>query len=104
MENKIDIYVILSEHLINRKKSIEITLNKLKTLMINNNYEINISYITSPTEKDIDNNITEYNNKINLIDNIEDNDFKQEQTKFNLAQCMRPGLKRFAGELSDRTC
>lgn len=86
MENKIDIYVILSEHLINRKKSIEITLNKLKTLMINNNYEINISYITSPTEKDIDNNISEYNNKINLIEHIEDNDFKQEQTKFNLAQ------------------
>jgi hypothetical protein len=86
MENRIDIYVIKSEHLIQRAKSIELTLNKIKTAMKNNNFNVNIIYITSPTDIDIEKNLNEYNSKINLKDEIEDNDFKQEQTKFNLAQ------------------
>jgi GR25 family glycosyltransferase involved in LPS biosynthesis len=86
MENRIDIYVIKSENLIQRKKGIELTLNKLKTIMKKSSYDVNIIYITSPTDKEIELNLSEYNNKINLKDEIEDNDFKQEQTKFNLAQ------------------
>jgi hypothetical protein len=86
MENRIDIYVIKSEHLIQRKKGIELTLNKIKTSMKTNNFDVNIIYITSPTDKDIETNINDYNSKINLTDEINDNDFKQEQTKFNLAQ------------------
>lgn len=86
MENIIDIYVIKSEHLTERKKAIEITINKIKVLMKNNKFNPNIIYITSPTDKDIETNINEYNNKINLNENITDEDFKKEQTKFNLAQ------------------
>ena len=86
MENIIDIYVIKTEHLTQRAKGIELTLNKIKTAIKNNNFNVNIIYITSPTDKDIEKNLNEYNSKINLVDNIEDNDFKQEQTKFNLAQ------------------
>jgi len=86
MENRIDIYVIKSVHLIQRAKSIELTLNKIKTTMKNNNFNVNIIYITSPSDIDIEKNLNEYNSKINLKDEIEDNDFKQEQTKFNLAQ------------------
>lgn len=86
MENRVDIYVIKSEHLIQRKKSIELTLNKIKTAMKNNNFNFNIIYITSPTDKDIEKNIGEYNSKINLTENIEDSDFKKEQSRFNLAQ------------------
>jgi hypothetical protein len=86
MENRIDIYVIKSDHLIQRKKGIELTLNKIKTAMKNNNFNVNIIYITAPTDKDIETNLNEYNSKINLADDIEDKDFKQEQTRFNLAQ------------------
>ena len=86
MENIIDIYVIKSEHLIQRKKNIELTLNKIKTAMKNNNFICNVIYITSPSDKEIELNLNEYNSKINLTDDIDDNDFKQELTKFNLAQ------------------
>lgn len=86
MENIIDIYVIKSEHLTERKKALEITITKLKTLMKNNNFNTNIIYITSPTDKDIESNIAEYNNKINLNEKIKDDDFNKEQTKFNLSQ------------------
>jgi uncharacterized protein YeeX (DUF496 family) len=37
MENRIDIYVIKSENLIQRKKGIELTLNKFKTIMKKSN-------------------------------------------------------------------
>jgi len=48
---------------------------------------VNIFTITTPTIKDVEDNIAEFNKMINLNpDEIHDNDFKNLQTKFNLAQ------------------
>lgn len=82
----INIYIIKSEHLPMRAKSIDITVNKLRSLMKAQKIDSHISYITTPTVEDIQKNINDYNNKIDLTETIEDEDFKKLQNKFNLAQ------------------
>ncbi len=82
----INIYVIKSEHLPIRAKSIDITVGKISNLMKLQNIESNITYITKPTTDEIEKNIVEYNKIINLTEEIEDKDFKSLQNKFNLAQ------------------
>jgi len=83
----IDIYVIKSEHLKLRFKHLEKTLEKIRKIMKENDYNTNVFYITSPTAEDIENNINDYNKFINLNnDEIDDNEFKQLQTKFNYQQ------------------
>ena len=83
----INIYVIQSEHLKLRLKLLEQTLENIKIIMINNNYKVNIIVITTPTQNDINEKIQEYNNQINLNpDEIDDEEFKNNQMKFNIAQ------------------
>ena len=83
----INIYVIQSEHLKLRLKLLEQTLENIRIIMINNNYKVNIIVITTPTQNDINEKIQEYNNQINLNpDEIDDEEFKNNQMKFNIAQ------------------
>jgi len=82
----INIYVIKSVHLPMRAKSIDITVNKIRNIMKTQKIDSHIAYITSPTVEDIQANIAEYNKNIDLTEEIEDEDFKKLQTKFNLAQ------------------
>jgi GR25 family glycosyltransferase involved in LPS biosynthesis len=82
----INIYVIRSEHLQNRWKSIDMTINKIVNLIQSQKMKYNIINITSPSVEDIEKNIADYNNQINLTEEIEDEDFKKLQSKFNLAQ------------------
>ena len=83
----IDIYVIKSDHLKIRLKHLEPTIEKIKKIFKENNYKTNVYYISSPTPDDIDKNINNYNNLINLKnDEIDDEDFKKLQSKFNYHQ------------------
>jgi hypothetical protein len=83
----IDIYVIKSEHLKKRCELLITTLDLLCKIMQKYNYNVKIINITTPTIEDIENNLTEYDKKINLNnDDITDPDFKAAQVKFNLAQ------------------
>ena len=82
----INIYVIRSEHLQNRWKSIDITLNKIGNLIQSQNMKYKVINIVSPTVGEIEQNIADYNNQIDLKEEIEDEDFKKLQNKFNLAQ------------------
>lgn len=87
MNTIIDIYVISSEHLKLRFKYLEKTLERVRKIMKENNYNTNIYYITSPTAEEIENNINDYNKFINLNnDDIDDKEFKELQTKFNYQQ------------------
>jgi len=77
----IDIYIIE-----NNKVTIE-NLERIKKIMNENNYNLNINYITSPTKEDIENNINDYIKFINLNSNeIDDIDFKNLQSKFSYEQ------------------
>ena len=82
----INIYVIRSEHLQNRWKSIDMTINKIVNLIQSQKMKYSVINITSPSVEDIEKNIADYNNQINLTEEIEDEDFKKLQSKFNLAQ------------------
>ena len=82
----INIYVIKSDHLPMRAKSIDVTTNKIRNLMKAQKIESNIVYIKTPTIQDIEKNLAEYNKSIDLTEEIEDEDFKKLQNKFNLAQ------------------
>ena len=82
----INIYVIKSEHLQNRWKSIDITVNKIGNLINSQKMKYAVINITSPSVEEIEKNIAEYNNQINLNEEVEDEDFKKLQSKFNLAQ------------------
>ncbi len=82
----INIYVIKSEHLQNRWKSIDITVNKIGNLIQLQKMKYSVINITSPTVEEIEKNIADYNNQINLTEEVEDEDFKKLQSKFNLAQ------------------
>jgi GR25 family glycosyltransferase involved in LPS biosynthesis len=82
----INIYVIRSDHLQNRWKSIDITINKIDNLIQSQKMKCSVINITSPTVEDIEKNIGEYNNMINLTEEVEDEDFKKLKSKFNLAQ------------------
>jgi GR25 family glycosyltransferase involved in LPS biosynthesis len=82
----INIYIIKSDHLPVRSKSIDVTVNKLRNLMSALNIKSNAIIIKSPTIQEIENNINEYNNSIDLTEEFEDEDFKKLQSKFNLAQ------------------
>lgn len=83
----IDIYVIKSEHLNIRNKMLKTTLDLIMGMMKNNNYNVKIINILKPSIEDIENNISEYDKKINLNnEEITDSDFKSSQVKFNLAQ------------------
>jgi hypothetical protein len=83
----IDIYVIKSDHLKIRFKQLEITLERIKKIFKENNYKTNVYYISSPTIEDIEKNINDYNKLINLNnDDIEDDEFKKLQSKFNFQQ------------------
>lgn len=85
--NKINIYVIKSLHLKLRNKILEQTLNTINTIMVNNKYIVNIIPITTPTISDIEEKIQEYNNQINLNpSDIDDEEFRNNQAKFNTAQ------------------
>jgi hypothetical protein len=63
----INIYVIKSEHLQNRWKSIDITVNKIGNLIQLQKMKYSVINITSPTVEEIEKNIADYNNQINLI-------------------------------------
>ena len=83
----IDIYVIKSEHLKLRYKFLEKVLDRIRNIMKEFNYNTTVTYITSPSAEDIENNINDYNKFINLNnDEIEDKDFKELQSKFNYQQ------------------
>lgn len=83
----IDIYVIKSEHLKLRYKYLEKVLDRIRNIMKEFNYNTTVTYITSPSAEDIENNINDYNKFINLNnDEIEDKDFKELQSKFNYQQ------------------
>ena len=83
----IDIYVIKSEHLKQRCRVLEKTLDVLCELMKNHNYNIKVINIKTPTDEDIETNLQEYDKKINLNnDDITDPDFKKAQVKFNIPQ------------------
>ena len=83
----IDIYVIKSEHLKLRIKHLERMLIKIKKIFKENNYNINVYNITTPTAEDNEKNINDYNKIINLNnDDIDDKEFKGLQTKFNYNQ------------------
>lgn len=82
----INIYVIKSNHLQNRWKSIDITVNKVGNLIQSQKMKFSVINITSPTIEDIEKNIADYNSQINLTEEIADEDFKKLQSKFNLAQ------------------
>lgn len=83
----IDIYVIKSEHLKIRFKCLEKTLEKMRKIMKELNYNTNVYYVSSPSAEYIENNINDYNKFINLNkDEIEDKDFKELQQKFNYQQ------------------
>lgn len=83
----IDIYIIKSNHLTIRSKILEKTLDILKSLMNKNNYNVNFIDITNPTVEEIQNNLEFYNKHINLnSDEVDDDDFKNAMTKFNLQQ------------------
>lgn len=83
----IDIYVIKSEHLKLRYKYLEKALDRIRNIMKEFNYNTTVTYITSPSAEDIENNINDYNKFINLNnDEIEDKDFKELQSKFNYQQ------------------
>jgi len=83
----IDIYVIKSEHLKLRDKLLKQTLVKIERIMKDNNFKPNIINILTPTMEDIEKDINEHNKHINLNpDDITDEDFKKNQTKFNFAQ------------------
>jgi GR25 family glycosyltransferase involved in LPS biosynthesis len=82
----INIYVIKSEHLQNRWKSIDITVNKIGNLIQSQKMKYSVITITSPTVEEIEKNIADYNNQINLTEEVADEDFKKLQSKFNLAQ------------------
>ena len=85
--DKIDIYVIRSEHLKKREPILNNIMNNMIEIMKKNNYTVNTINITTPTINEIETNIGEYNKMINLnSDDIHDEDFKKLQTKFNLAQ------------------
>ena len=87
MNTNIDIYVIRSEHLKLRFKYLEKTLERIRKIMKENNYNTNVYYITSPSAEEIENNINDYNKFINLNnDEIEDKEFKELQSKFNYQQ------------------
>ena len=84
--DKIDIYVIRSEHLKKREPILNNIMNNMIEIMKKNNYTVNTINITTPTINEIETNIGEYNKMINLNpDDIHDEDFKKLQTKFNLA-------------------
>lgn len=99
----INIYVIKSEHLPNRSKSIDITINRLCNLMKTQKINSNINYITTPTMEEIQKDIVEYNKQIDLTENIEDEDFKKLQNKFNLAQISNLAKHKKAYELIKNT-
>jgi GR25 family glycosyltransferase involved in LPS biosynthesis len=83
----IDIYVIKSEHLKLRNKMLMTTLDLVIGMMKNNNFNVKIINILKPSIEDIEQNLTDYDKKINLNnDEINDPDFKTAQVKFNLAQ------------------
>jgi GR25 family glycosyltransferase involved in LPS biosynthesis len=84
---EIDIYVIKSEHLKQRSKMLLNTLDLICGIMTKFNYKVKIINILNPTIQEIENNLGEYDKKINLNnDEIIDPDFKTSQVKFNLAQ------------------
>ena len=62
----INIYVIRSEHLQNRWKSIDKTINRIGNLMQSQNMKYTVINIISPTFEEIEKNIKDYNNKIDL--------------------------------------
>jgi hypothetical protein len=95
----INIYIIKSAHLPVRAKSIDITINKIRNMMKSQKIESNVIYITTPSVEEIEKNIEEYNKQINLTENIEDEDFKKLQNKFNLAQISNLIKHRKAYEL-----
>jgi GR25 family glycosyltransferase involved in LPS biosynthesis len=83
----IDIYVIKSEHLKKRCNMLSSTLDLIYNMMTKYNYKVKIINVLTPTIQDIENNLGEYDKKINLNnDEITDPDFKAAQVKFNLAQ------------------
>lgn len=83
----IDIYVIKSDHLKIRFKMLEKTLERIRKIMKDNNFNTNIYYINSPSAEDFETNINDYNKFINLNnDEIDDKEFKELQTKFNFQQ------------------
>lgn len=82
----INIYVIRSEHLQYRWKSIDKTINRIGNLIQSQNMKYTVINIISPTFEEIEKNIKDYNNKIDLTEEIEDEDFKKLRSKFNLAQ------------------
>lgn len=85
--NTINIYVIKSDHLKLRNKLLQQTLDTFKLIMTNNGYIVNIILITNPTINNIEEKIQDYNNQINLNpQEIDDEEFRNNQTKFNTAQ------------------
>lgn len=87
INNIINIYVIKSDHLKLRFKILENQLILIQSIMNTNNYKVNIIPITSPTINDIQEKIQEYNKEINLnAQEIDDEEFRNNQNKFNLAQ------------------
>jgi GR25 family glycosyltransferase involved in LPS biosynthesis len=63
------------------------TLDLVIGMMKNNNFNVKIINILKPSIEDIEQNLTDYDKKINLNnDEINDPDFKTAQVKFNLAQ------------------
>jgi hypothetical protein len=100
----IDIYVIKTEYLKNRNRLLITTLDKLIKIMNDNNFKTNIINVLSPTMEDIENNINDYNKNINLNpDDIKDDDFKKNQTKFNFAQLSNLYKHRKAYEMIKNT-
>jgi tetratricopeptide (TPR) repeat protein len=99
----INIYVIKSNHLQNRWKSIDITINKVGNIINSNKMNYNVINITSPSVEEIEKNIGNYNSLINLTDEIEDEDFKKLQSKFNLAQLSNLLKHKNAYELIKKT-
>jgi hypothetical protein len=82
----IDIYVIKSNHLKIREKSIESNIAAMKVIM-QDKYKVNVIPITSPSISEIETNLKDYDKSINLNPNEnDDEDFRKLQGPFNLAQ------------------
>lgn len=98
MTKTLYIHLIHTESLVQRKKYINGTIDRLKTVSESCDYEFKINIITEPSVDYIDKNIAQFNSRVNYDKDSSDDDFNNLIQKLNAPQISNIEKHRIAYE------